>query len=173
MNIGTQFPSIMVPGLWSVHNPEWVVSKASRIGVINEPTLPNLLPYTHRSVYSFDPPTDVYTGYTHANDFAKQLFDPTKILEQRFAKPYLPKDYPAMPDPIADQSEDCLTLDVFVPKRIFDNENADLIPVIVSFHGGGFIFGSKTVFGSPAGILKTAGERGEKGDLIVVSSSTL
>lgn len=122
----------------------------------------------HQSVYGFDHHANSCTGYQHANDFAKQLFDPTKILEQRFAKPFLPKDYPPMPDPIPNQSEDCLTLDVFVPKRIFDNEEAALVPVIVSFHGGGFIFGSKTVFGSPAGILKTAGERGEKGDLIVV-----
>lgn len=59
-------------------------------------------------------------------------------------------------------------LDVFVPKRLYDNQDADLRPVIVSFHGGGFIFGSKTIFGSPAGILKAAGENGVEGDVIVV-----
>lgn len=61
-------------------------------------------------------------------------------------------------------------LDVFVPKRVYDNEDVGIVPVIVSFHGGGFIFGSKTIFGSPAGILKAAGENGVEGDVIVVGS---
>lgn len=61
-------------------------------------------------------------------------------------------------------------LDVFVPKRVYDDESVPFRPVIVSFHGGGFIFGSKGVQGSPDGILAAAGNKEAKDDVIVVSS---
>ncbi len=80
-----------------------------------------------------------------------------------------------MPNPIPNQSEACLTLDVFVPKRLYDNENEGDRSVIVSFHGGGFVFGSKKIFGSPDGILKAAAEKGKdiEDDVIIVRSLML
>lgn len=112
---------------------------------------------------------DPVAGFPFAGNWSSQLFNPKAELDSRFESPIEPKDYRPLPDPLPNMSEECLVLDVFVPKRIYDNEDKGLRPVIVSFHGGGFIFGSKTIFGSPAGILKAAGEKGDEGDVIVVS----
>ncbi|KAK1675025.1 Alpha/Beta hydrolase protein [Colletotrichum godetiae] len=57
-------------------------------------------------------------------------------------------------------SEDCLFLDVVVPKKIFDatksNETATKAPVLVWIYGGGYDTGSKAGLnsGSPAGLLR-------------------
>ncbi|KAL4928350.1 Alpha/Beta hydrolase protein [Aspergillus undulatus] len=51
--------------------------------------------------------------------------------------------------------EDCLFLDVVVPKDVFDGIDSGgvKVPVLVWIHGGGFTAGSKTSFGSPEGLL--------------------
>ncbi|KAL2859569.1 Alpha/Beta hydrolase protein [Aspergillus pseudodeflectus] len=55
--------------------------------------------------------------------------------------------------------EDCLFLDVFAPKTVFDNvESGRQLPVLVWIHGGGFTTGSKTDFGSPRTLLNRAAE---------------
>ncbi|CAI6094443.1 unnamed protein product [Clonostachys chloroleuca] len=66
-------------------------------------------------------------------------------------------------------SEDCLFLDVHVPKRIFKNKCG--APVLVWIHGGGYAFGSKN--GSPtpgfvpSGLLEHAKEFSDKGMIFV------
>lgn len=48
--------------------------------------------------------------------------------------------------PIADddtQSEDCLFLDIYVPKSALENNDAPLLPVVVWFYGGAYAAGSK------------------------------
>lgn len=60
-------------------------------------------------------------------------------------------------------------LDVFVPKRVFDDESVSLKPVLVWFHGGGFVYGSKAIGEGPAGLLRVAGEKGVDEDIIIVS----
>ncbi|KAF3797179.1 Carboxylesterase patB [Colletotrichum gloeosporioides] len=63
------------------------------------------------------------------------------------------------PDPRT--NEDCLVLDVVVPKSAFEqhrptNISDSSVPVLVWFHGGGYTTGSKDQFGGPAGLLEQA-----------------
>ncbi|KAF4829002.1 Carboxylesterase patB [Colletotrichum tropicale] len=63
------------------------------------------------------------------------------------------------PDPRT--NEDCLVLDVVVPKSAFEqhrptNISGSGVPVLVWFHGGGYTTGSKDQFGGPAGLLAQA-----------------
>ncbi|KAH9234942.1 hypothetical protein K456DRAFT_1771397 [Colletotrichum gloeosporioides 23] len=63
------------------------------------------------------------------------------------------------PDPRT--NEDCLVLDVVVPKSAFERHQSTNIsgsgaPVLVWFHGGGYTTGSKDQFGGPAGLLAQA-----------------
>ncbi|EEU44553.1 uncharacterized protein NECHADRAFT_85213 [Fusarium vanettenii 77-13-4] len=44
-------------------------------------------------------------------------------------------------------SEDCLFLDLYVPKSVIDNPNGTPVPVVVWIHGGAFAFGSKNRLG--------------------------
>ncbi|KAI0382458.1 alpha/beta-hydrolase [Hypomontagnella monticulosa] len=53
----------------------------------------------------------------------------------------------------AGQTEACLVLDVYVPESVFNKEPTTEAPVLVWIHGGGFTFGSKTLYGSPAGLI--------------------
>ncbi|KAF2663546.1 alpha/beta-hydrolase [Microthyrium microscopicum] len=57
------------------------------------------------------------------------------------------------------ETEDCLFLDIAVPKPVFENAgNDDGVPVLVWIFGGGYIGGDKSgsTSGSPAGMLKRA-----------------
>lgn len=54
--------------------------------------------------------------------------------------------------------EDCLFLDVNVPRKVFDSRQAKKVPVLVWIHGGGYVAGSKWQFGSGAGFLAAASE---------------
>ena len=63
-----------------------------------------------------------------------------------------------LPKYSADGSEDCLFLDVNVPKMVFE-ARATLskgAPVLVWIYGGGYTAGSKWYFGSGAGLLASA-----------------
>ncbi len=51
-----------------------------------------------------------------------------------------------IPAPIGEFSEDCLFLDVYVPRASLLSRAADT-PVVVWFYGGAFLFGSKSQFG--------------------------
>lgn len=66
-------------------------------------------------------------------------------------------------------TEDCLFLDVLVPKKIFDKAgNGAGAPVLVWIYGGGYTAGSKSGSGNPAGLLAASG--GAKGDKVIVSN---
>ncbi|KAI0872548.1 Alpha/Beta hydrolase protein [Hypoxylon argillaceum] len=45
--------------------------------------------------------------------------------------------------PIAKQSEDCLFLDIYVPRTVFQDSEVNLMPVVVWVYGGAFFTGSK------------------------------
>ena len=51
------------------------------------------------------------------------------------------------------QSEDCLFLDVIVPKKVYENRSKRLVPVLVNIHGGGYFIGEKRLLYPPNGLL--------------------
>jgi len=68
-------------------------------------------------------------------------------------------DFIPAPDPRED--EDCLFLDVLVPKPVFENARREKnkgAAVMVWIYGGGFTFGAKGGDGNPTGILKKSQE---------------
>ncbi|PQE13378.1 putative cholinesterase protein [Rutstroemia sp. NJR-2017a BVV2] len=62
-------------------------------------------------------------------------------------------------------SEDCLFLDVLVPKTIY--ESASGAPVLVWFFGGGYVSGSKFSTGNPATLISRSQENGGEGVIYV------
>lgn len=78
----------------------------------------------------------------------------------------------SQPDPPLDPrtSEDCLFLDVVVPKKIFDKRGVGKgAPVLVWIYGGGYLVGEKTGAGlhNPAGILQASESLGDEGFVFV------
>jgi carboxylesterase type B len=68
----------------------------------------------------------------------------------------------------SNENEDCLFLDVVVPKRVFDNKTKrDPVPVIVWFYGGGYTLGSKYAAGNPTGLLDQSLDLQSKGQIWV------
>ncbi|GME26374.1 Carboxylesterase type B [Neofusicoccum parvum] len=73
------------------------------------------------------------------------------------------------------ETEDCLFLDVFAPKRAFerrkdiDRGESQGAPVIVWIHGGGYTTGSKALLGEPTSILKRSQIKDPSYDIIFVS----
>lgn len=65
-------------------------------------------------------------------------------------------DASLIPQPSPLEREDCLFLDVVVPKAIFDNREWQKAPVVVQVYGGGFAFGRKWGDENPAGLLETS-----------------
>ncbi|MCJ1474091.1 hypothetical protein MMC13_002749 [Lambiella insularis] len=68
-----------------------------------------------------------------------------------------------IPPPAPGESEDCLFLDVLVPKEVWDARQTAKkgAPVLVWIHGGGFVLGSKTSFGAGDGLVARGQEAGE------------
>lgn len=72
-------------------------------------------------------------------------------------------------------SEDCLLLDVMVPRQVFENKTGPSIPqnssaglpVLVWIHGGGFGSNSKEEVGDLAGLIKAAVEADGEGVVYV------
>ncbi|OJD28713.1 carboxylesterase family protein [Diplodia corticola] len=62
-------------------------------------------------------------------------------------------------------SEDCLLLDLVVPKAVFDNELS--APVLVWIHGGGFVSGDKSEQGNGAGLVARSMEQGNAGIIYI------
>ncbi|KAK2628791.1 hypothetical protein QTJ16_001894 [Diplocarpon rosae] len=109
-----------------------------------------------------------------AEEFLNDFGNTSQFLPLRWRNVIEPKDYKKpMPDPIAGVHEDCLTLDVMVPKSVWENRNnpdADPAAVIVWIYGGGFIFGWKDQFGSPEGFFDAvAANDPDAGNVIYVA----
>ncbi|KAK1976424.1 Alpha/Beta hydrolase protein [Colletotrichum cereale] len=64
-------------------------------------------------------------------------------------------------------NEDCLFLDLLVPENVFKSRTTSTAPVLLFIHGGGYVQGSKTEYGSGVGLLNAAA--GDNEDLIYVS----
>lgn len=69
-------------------------------------------------------------------------------------------------------TEDCLFLDVHVPKAVFDgaqssNSSITGAAVIVWIYGGGFFAGSKSFWGDPAGLVDAGTKAGDQGFVFV------
>lgn len=93
-----------------------------------------------------------------AKDFVHDMLL-SPVLPSKWKNPISPGDYGAKPELDPASSEDCLLLDVLVPKTSWDTRNQRKLwptAVIVWIHGGGFIFGSKDQFGSPEVLLDAA-----------------
>lgn len=56
-----------------------------------------------------------------------------------------PVDTPG--DQVIEQGEDCLFLDLYLPKAAFDSTQMKPMPVVIWFYGGAFAFGSKNQLG--------------------------
>lgn len=64
------------------------------------------------------------------------------------------------------ENEDCLFLDVVVPKLVFDNKTRiKLVPVIIWLYGGGYTLGSKYSAGNPTGLLDQSLDLQSKGQI--------
>ncbi|EME77640.1 uncharacterized protein MYCFIDRAFT_191094 [Pseudocercospora fijiensis CIRAD86] len=67
-------------------------------------------------------------------------------------------------------TEDCLFLDVHVPKNIFDKRNENKnegAPVLVWIYGGGYTGGDKGSTGNPAGLIARSQDNGNSGIIYV------
>ena len=75
----------------------------------------------------------------------------------------------APPTPVTPgTSEDCLFLDVFAPKSIFDNAGrGDGSAVLVWIYGGGYTGGSKAGSGNPSGLIARSMDAGGEGLIFV------
>ncbi|KFY69939.1 hypothetical protein V499_09615 [Pseudogymnoascus sp. VKM F-103] len=76
-----------------------------------------------------------------------------------------------IPKPGPGTTEDCLFLDVYTPKSIYEapkkNPKKGGAPVLVWIYGGGYTAGSKTGSGNPATLLDSARDGDEKGIIFV------
>jgi acetyl esterase/lipase len=76
-----------------------------------------------------------------------------------------------IPPPDPRETEDCLFLDVLVPKAVFDNRqsNKGLAPVMVWIYGGGFTFSYKGNDGDPSTIIKSSQQSEDTNGVIYVA----
>ncbi|KAL9619367.1 MAG: hypothetical protein Q9160_006047 [Pyrenula sp. 1 TL-2023] len=85
------------------------------------------------------------------------------------------KDIGVLPLPGGKTSEDCLFLDLYVPSSAIQNMSTSRLPVVVWFHGGAYVFGSKDIEGpevpfyNGSGLLTTA--KGLSQQLIFVTGN--
>ncbi|KAH7333081.1 acetylcholinesterase precursor [Rhexocercosporidium sp. MPI-PUGE-AT-0058] len=65
-------------------------------------------------------------------------------------------------------SEDCLFLDVLVPKTVFDDDMKEKgAPVVVWIHGGGYTLGWKSQYGSGVGLINSSRRNNKEGIIYV------
>lgn len=91
-----------------------------------------------------------------------------RLAEGGISPPPPPEGPPPGPPP--GQAEDCLVLDVLVPKTVYDAKAAGTLtkslPVVVWIHGGGYIEGSKDQI-NPAGLIAESRRNGASGFIYV------
>lgn len=80
-----------------------------------------------------------------------------------------PEELIPPPDPRED--EDCLFLDILVPKAVFDNRDKKkgLAPVMVWIYGGGFTFSFKGNDGDPSTIIKSSQQSADGNGVVYVA----
>ncbi|KAA8566567.1 hypothetical protein EYC84_009115 [Monilinia fructicola] len=78
-----------------------------------------------------------------------------------------------LPAPAPLTSEDCLFLDVIVPKSIYDSCGESKAPVVVWIYGGGYVAGSKFGSGNPATLISRSQENGDEGVIYVAMNYRL
>ena len=78
--------------------------------------------------------------------------------------PFTPADIPPV-DPRT--SEDCLFLDVLLPREIWDSRQRRRAPVLVWINGGGFTLGAKDESGSGYGLVTRSQRFGTQGVILV------
>ena len=78
--------------------------------------------------------------------------------------PFTPADIPPV-DPRT--SEDCLFLDVLLPKKIWEARHVSRAPVLVWIHGGGFAFAWKDASGRGYGLVTRSQRFGSRGVILV------
>lgn len=72
------------------------------------------------------------------------------------------------PPALAGTNEDCLFLDVLVPKEVFDDDMREKgAPVVVWIHGGGYTLGWKTRYGSGVGLINASRRNNKEGIIYV------
>ncbi|KAI1176088.1 Alpha/Beta hydrolase protein [Nemania sp. FL0916] len=74
---------------------------------------------------------------------------------------------PSLLPPVSYSDENCLHIDVQVAKSAFNslksNKNAQLLPILVYIHGGGYVQGHKAADGNGTGLIARAMELGSDG----------
>ncbi|CAG8955610.1 hypothetical protein HYFRA_00009564 [Hymenoscyphus fraxineus] len=102
------------------------------------------------------PPGWVAIGTNFVEGFNNKTWD------AKWEKPINASDYGAIPKQSDLVSEDCLLLDVMVPKPLWESRKYYKAPVVVWIHGGEFLAGNKEMNGSPEGLLQAAGKDGDE-----------
>jgi carboxylesterase type B len=76
-----------------------------------------------------------------------------------------------IPPPDPRETEDCLFLDVLVPKAVFDSRGSKegLAPVMIWVYGGGFTFSFKGNDGDPSTIIKSSQQSEDTNGVIYVA----
>ncbi|KAI9815832.1 MAG: hypothetical protein M1832_005246 [Thelocarpon impressellum] len=81
---------------------------------------------------------------------------------------------PQIPQPQPRETEDCLFLDVVVPKKIYESRGQGSgAAVLVWIFGGGYTSGSKNSAGNPAGLLDRSDDGGGQGVIYVAMNYRL
>lgn len=103
------------------------------------------------------------TGIQNASDvICPQAFP--KWLTTGAVTPFTPADIPPV-DPRT--SEDCLFLDVLLPKRIWETRQGSHAAVLVWIYGGGFDVGWKDASGRGYGLVARSQQSGSQGVILV------
>ncbi|KAL8720941.1 MAG: hypothetical protein Q9225_002268 [Loekoesia sp. 1 TL-2023] len=114
----------------------------------------------------FRPPTSPpinRTGLQNAADVICPQALP-KWLTTGDVTPFTPANIPPV-DPRT--SEDCLFLDVLLPKKIWETRRRSQAPVLVWIHGGGFGVGWKDLWGKGYGLVTRSQRSGSQGVILV------
>ncbi|KAL8830863.1 MAG: hypothetical protein Q9170_005546 [Blastenia crenularia] len=108
-----------------------------------------------------------------AMEFLKDFPIPSALAS--WTDPITPAEYGPIQYPPKNVSEDCLTLDVMVPKTVWDkrNDRGFKASIVVWVHGGGFVFGWKDQYGSPEGLFDAATNETEQNIIYVAMNYRL